>query len=87
MAPCPSHFGQSADPVALLCALRWLWETDRPILQDTADIGAGIAVPIAITGPSSHGWWALNTLMVVMAMIMFMGLFSYLYLYGIHPEV
>ncbi|QWC58356.1 cytochrome ubiquinol oxidase subunit I [Erythrobacter sp. 3-20A1M] len=73
--------------VAVACVLRWLWETDRPIQQDTADIGAGIAVPIAITGPSSHGWWALNTLMVVMGMIAFMGLFSYLYLFGIHPEV
>ena len=80
-------FAAFSGVAALLCVLRWLWETDRPILQDTADIGAGIAVPIAITGPSSHGWWALNTLMVVMAMIMFMGLFSYLYLYGIHPEV
>ncbi|MDZ4307119.1 cbb3-type cytochrome c oxidase subunit I [Allopontixanthobacter sp.] len=73
--------------VALLCVLRWLWETDRPIQQDTADIGAGIMVPIAVTGPSGHGWWALNVLMIVLGMIVFMGMFSYLYLYGIHPEV
>ena len=73
--------------VAVGCVLRWLWETDRPIQQDTADIGAGVVVPIAITGPSSHGWWALNTLLVVMGMIVFMGLFSYLYLYGINPQV
>ncbi|BBC72788.1 cytochrome c oxidase chain I protein [Altererythrobacter sp. B11] len=73
--------------VATLCVLRWLWETDRPIEQRTAEIGAGILVPIAVTGPSSHGWWALNTLMVVIGMIALMALFSYLYLYGIHPEV
>ncbi|WP_338242554.1 cbb3-type cytochrome c oxidase subunit I [Aurantiacibacter hainanensis] len=73
--------------VALACVLRWLWETDVPIQQETAEIGAGITVPIAVTGPSSHSWWALNTLLVVMGMIGFMGLFSYLYLYGIHPEV
>jgi cytochrome c oxidase subunit I+III len=73
--------------IAFACILRWLWETDRPIEQETADIGAGIVVPIAITGPSSHGWWALNVLLVVMGMIAAMGLFSYLYLYGIHPEV
>ena len=54
--------------------------------QDTADIGAGITVPIAITGPSSHGWWALNTLLVVMGMISVMALFSYLYLYGLNPQ-
>ena len=73
--------------IAVAATLRWLWETDRPIKQETADIGAGIQVPIAITGPSSHGWWALNTLMVVIGMIGFMALFAYLYLYGINPEV
>ena len=73
--------------VAVLSTLRWLWETDRPIKQETAEIGGGIEVPIAITGSSSHGWWALNTLMVVIGMIGFMGVFAYLYLYGINPEV
>ncbi len=73
--------------VAVACVLRWLWETDRPLKHESADVGAGIVLPIAITGPSSHGWWALNTLMVVMGMIAFMAVFSYLYLYGIHPEV
>jgi len=73
--------------VAVLGTLRWLWETDRPIKQETAHIGGGIEVPIAITGPSSHGWWALNTLMVVIGMIGFMAVFAYLYLYGIRPDV
>ena len=73
--------------VAVLSTLRWLWETDRPIKQESADIGCGIEVPIAITGPKSHGWWALNTLMVVIGMIGFMAVFAYLYLYGINPEV
>ena len=72
---------------AIACVLRWLWETDRPIKHTEADVGGGIVLPIAITGPASHGWWALNTLMVVMGMIAFMAVFSYLYLYGIHPEV
>jgi len=80
-------FSMASGVLAVGCVLRWLWETDRPIRQTTADIGAGITVPIAITGPSSHGWWALNVLMVVMGMIALMGVFSYLYLYGIHPEV
>ena len=73
--------------IAVISTLRWLWETDRPLKQETAEIGAGIEVPISITGPRSHGWWALNTLMVVVAMIGFMALFAYLYLYGINPEV
>ena len=80
-------FAAVSGVIAVACTLRWLWETDRPIEQKTADIGAGITVPIAITGPSSHGWWALNTLMVVMGMIALMAAFGYLYLYGIHPEI
>ncbi|WP_299309044.1 cbb3-type cytochrome c oxidase subunit I [uncultured Croceicoccus sp.] len=79
-------FSAVSGVLAVACILRWLWETDRPIEQDHADIGGGITVPIAITGPSSHGWWALNTVMVVMGMIVFMALFSYLYLFGINPE-
>ncbi|MGB3378049.1 MAG: cbb3-type cytochrome c oxidase subunit I [Allopontixanthobacter sediminis] len=80
-------FGAFGGIVAVVCVLRWLWETDRPIQQQTADIGGGITVPIAVTGPTSHSWWALSTLMVVLGMIVFMGLFGYLYLFGIHPEV
>ncbi|MXO76023.1 cytochrome ubiquinol oxidase subunit I [Altererythrobacter aerius] len=80
-------FSAFSGVVATASMLRWLWETDRPIRQTEADVGAGIVLPIAITGPSSHGWWALNTLLVVMGMIVFMAIFSYLYLYGIHPEV
>ncbi len=80
-------FAAISGVIAVVCTLRWLWETDRPIDQETADIGAGITVPIAITGPSSHGWWALNTLMVVMGMIALMAVFGYFYLFGIHPEV
>lgn len=80
-------FSAVSGVLGVACVLRWLWETDRPIQQDKADIGAGITVPISITGPQSHGWWALNTLFTVMGMIVLMGLFGYLYLYGIHPEV
>ena len=73
--------------IAVVSTLRWLWDTDRPIKQQSADIGGGIEVPIAITGPKSHGWWALNVLMVVIGMIAFMAIFAYLYLYGINPEI
>jgi cytochrome c oxidase subunit I+III len=72
--------------VAVASVLRWLWETDRPIRQTEAEVGAGITVPIAITGPQSHGWWALNTLLVVMGMIAAMAIFSYFYLFGLNPE-
>jgi len=73
--------------VTLFATVRWLWETDGPLPVEQADVGAGIILPVAITGPRSHGWWALNVLMTVIGMIGFLAIFSYLYLYGIHPEV
>ena len=71
--------------VMLVTAMRWLWETDRPIRQSSADIGANIQRATYRVGPSSHGWWALSILFVVFGMIMFMAAFGFLYLYGVHP--
>ncbi len=79
-------FGLFCGVIAVGAVLRWLWETDRPKHMHEADVGAGIVLPIAITGPKSHGWWALNVVMVVLGMIGFMALFAFFYLYGIHPE-
>ncbi|MEA1073075.1 cbb3-type cytochrome c oxidase subunit I [Sphingomonas sp. LY160] len=72
--------------VMVFTTLRWVWETDRPIRQTSADIGANIQVPTYRTGPSSHGWWAITILFVVFGMIMFMAGFSFLYLYGVQPQ-
>jgi cytochrome c oxidase subunit I+III len=69
----------------LITVLRWLWETDRPIRQTSADIGANVQRPTYRLGPSSHGWWALTILFVVFGMIMFMAAFGFLYLYGVQP--
>lgn len=38
------------------------------------------------TGPGSHGWWAMVILLVVIGMIFLMGVFSFLYLYGVQPQ-
>ena len=72
--------------LAILSVLRWLWETDRPVAVESADIGAGIRLPTYVTGPSTHGWWAMIVLLIVIGMIFLMTVFSYLYLYGIHPS-
>ena len=71
--------------LAILCVLRWLWEADRPVAAESADIGAGIQVPTYVTGPTTHGWWAMVVLLIVIGMIFLMAVFSYLYLWGIHP--
>jgi cytochrome c oxidase subunit I+III len=72
--------------IAIAAVLRWMWETDRPVEQERAQIGPGIFVPTYVTGPSSHGWWAMTVLLTVIGMIFLMAVFSYLYLYGIHPQ-
>ena len=72
--------------LAILCILRWLWETDRPVAEQTVDVGAGIHLPTYVTGRASHGWWAMTILLVVIGMIFIMALFSFLYLYGVQPR-
>ena len=72
---------------AVLFVLRWMWETDRPVQEASVDIGAGIRVPTYATGTSTHGWWAMMILIIVIGMIFLMGAFSYLYLYGRNPEL
>ncbi|SMF61210.1 cbb3-type cytochrome c oxidase subunit I [Allosphingosinicella indica] len=73
--------------LALAAMIRWLWETDRPVADSSADIGAGIRVPTYVTGSGSHGWWAMVILLIVIGMVFIMALFSYVYLLGIHPDV
>jgi len=87
VAPTPAEFiGRwNLDPWLLAALLRRLWETDRPVAPREADIGAGIMVATYATGPHTHGWWAMAILLVVTGMIFLMAVFSYLYLYGIHP--
>lgn len=72
--------------LAILAMLRWLWETDRPLAPPQVDVGAGIMLPSYVTGPRSHGWWAMVILLIVIGMIFLMTIFSFLYLYGVHPQ-
>ncbi|MFZ5719897.1 MAG: cbb3-type cytochrome c oxidase subunit I [Pseudomonadota bacterium] len=73
--------------LAVICVLRWLWETDWPMRDETVDIGAGVRVPTYVTGPMSHGWWAMAVLLVVAGMIFLMGCFSYVFLWSRRPEL
>ena len=62
--------------LAIPSTLRWLWETDRPVAVERAHIGAGIHVPTYVTGPATHGWWAMIILLIVIGMIFLMAVFS-----------
>ena len=72
--------------IAVGCVLRWLWDTDRPVVPEEVDAGAGIMLPTYVTGPRSHGWWAMIVLLIVIGMIFVMTLFSFVFLFGVHPQ-
>jgi len=67
---------------AIGCVMAWLWRTDEPPSIAEADVGAGIVLPTYVSGPKSHGWWAMVVLMVVMGMTFAMTAFSYVFLWS-----
>ena len=72
--------------LAIVCLMRWPWENDRHLPQQTVDVGAGIRLPTYVAGPQAHGWWAAVLFDIVLGMIFLMAMFSYLYLLGAHPD-
>ena len=72
--------------LAIPSMVRWLWDTDRPVTPERVDAGGGIMLPTYVTGPSTHGWWAIVCLLVVVFMIWLMAVFGWFFLYGIHPS-
>ncbi|MBB5984906.1 cbb3-type cytochrome c oxidase subunit I [Sphingobium lignivorans] len=79
-------FGFASAILAVMAMLRWLWDTDRRLPMERVDIGAGIQVPTYVTGPSSLGWWATVTLLVVLGMMFAMALFGLAYLRSNQPD-
>ena len=71
--------------LAVLAILRWMWETDRPIALTRADIGAGVEVPTRLEGRQNHGVQATIILVIVMAMIFVMAVFSMFFLWTNQP--
>jgi len=72
--------------LAIYCIMTWAWSLDRPLKQKTVDIGAGIEVPTYVTGPASHGWWAMVITLIVAGMVLAMSAFSYVFLWSRNPE-
>ena len=71
--------------LAIYCIFQWCWFLDRPRVQPTVDIGASIQVPTYMSGPRSHGWWAMVITLVVAGMILVMTVFSYVFLWSRNP--
>jgi len=72
---------------AVASVLVWVWGIDKGPDKGPVDIGGGITLPVYMTGPSAHGWWAMAVLMIVGASIYLAYLFSYLYLWTVSPDV
>jgi cytochrome c oxidase subunit I+III len=73
--------------LAVICVIRWLWETDWPSRLPVADIGGGVRVPTYVRGSASHGWWGMVVLLIVTGMIFVMSVFSYVFLWSRRPEL
>src|SRR5690606_37556736 len=75
-------FAAASGVFAVIGILRWMSETDLPVEPKEVDIGAGITVPTYVTGPQTHGWWAMVIVMIVLGMIFAMAMFSLAFLWG-----
>jgi cytochrome c oxidase subunit I+III len=61
--------------------VRWVWSTDRYAAHPPVEIGGGIRIPVGMTGPASHAWWAVVVLILVDVTIFACLVFSYFYLW------
>ncbi|MGY3622523.1 cytochrome c oxidase subunit I [Bradyrhizobium sp. USDA 10063] len=73
--------------LAIACCLIWVWELDPGPGRGPVEICASIRLPVYMTGPSSHSWWAMVVLMLVAGSLYIAYVFSYLYLWTVSPHV
>jgi cytochrome c oxidase subunit I+III len=72
---------------AVAAVIWWLWESDPGPTDDPVDIGGGIRLPVNMTGPISHSWWAMVVLIMVSGATFACLIFSYLFLWTVSPDV
>jgi len=65
----------------------WVWDLDPGASHPPVDIGGGLRLPVSLTGPSSHTWWAMVVLLLVAAATYACLLFSYFYLWAVSSGV
>jgi len=65
----------------------WMWDTDPVPPKKKVDIGGGLVLPVGMTGPVSHSWWAMVSLLLVAGSIYAAMIFSYFYLWLVSPDV
>lgn len=73
--------------LAVVMVLRWLWSSDPAPEPAAVDVGGGIRLPVQMSGPSSHSWWAMVVLILVSGSIFGSLVFSYLFMWTVSPHV
>ena len=71
--------------IAIGLMIVWVWSTDPGPGAGPVDIGAGLRLPVYVTGPESHSWWALVTLIVFSGALYACLVFSYFFLWTVNP--
>jgi cytochrome c oxidase subunit I+III len=65
--------------VAVAAVLAWMWQTDKAPLQPTARVADHVRLPVGVSGPASHSWWATVIMLVVDGSIFAAFLFAYIH--------
>jgi cytochrome c oxidase subunit I+III len=71
--------------VAVVAMWRWLWQSDQGPVHAPVDAGEGTKLPVYVTGPVSHSWWAMVVLMFVSGTIFACLVFAYFYYWTVAP--
>ncbi len=71
---------------AVAMVIAWVWQLDPGPAYPPQHIGAGINLPVYVTGATSVSWWAMVILLLVDGALFVSLLFSYLYLWTANPD-
>ena len=71
--------------LALVFMIVWLWGSDPGPTHEPVDVGGNLRLPVYVTGPMSHSWWAMIVLLTVTGMIFACLVFSYVFLWLVNP--
>jgi cytochrome c oxidase subunit I+III len=72
---------------AIVMMIWWMWSTDPGPSHPPVDVGGGIRLPVYVTGPASHSWWAMIVLELVIGTTFASLIFSYYFLWTVSPDV
>jgi cytochrome c oxidase subunit I+III len=71
--------------LAVAMVIAWVWELDPGPAYPPQDIGAGVKLPVYVTGPTSHSWWATVVFLLIDGALFASLVFSYLFLWTVNP--